>query len=641
MGPYTVKLDLPLLTKELIEQSARKRTYILRALFALLLYGMTIWIFQRQQGGWNGLNILGEGRKIFISLGFLQFVAIYLFLPAMTCGVLTAEKERDTLGLLLLTRLGPWTIIFEKLFSRLVPIASFMMLSLPLLGIGYSLGGVEATDIVKLTWVLIATALQVGAFSILCSAWFRTTASSFLAAYLLGALCIAGSAALYESLYRPAFEMLTLPLLSDEAHTWLFERGSTFPSGVVLAFGPAIVNGNELIAAEAGRFRNLRQQTVLDCFVMTLPTLGTAAFSIAFARLVLWRRAFVRANNLLLKTFKGLDRFFDKANNNRLTKGVVLVRETVGLPYYDPIRWRETSKRSLGTTRYRFRMLILIQAPITFLLLWPTNDHSIYSRFAPAYIATWILWIVAALVISIQATGLIGSERSHQSLDVLLTTPLKSEEIVKQKFAGIWRTIQMLWIPFATVYAFQLWWESWVRTSIYHPRVSSETAILFTAIRAILSVTLYLPTIAWFGFHQGLRRRSQTQAILITMTVISLVCTLPPLIAWALFPEPVPPFWVTAIQFISPAVVLCDVPDTPGHWIFLLLHFLGVGFLYLWLANRSLGIFAKNVGRNDGSDFDEIEADVPSPWSDSPLLRQRRERIGTRLEDDLNSAEVH
>jgi len=647
MGLFSIRLGLPLLTKELIEQSARKRTYILRVVYAIALYGITLWIFQRQLGSWNatGLSVLGHGRHLFISLAWFEFAGIYLFLPAMTCGVLTTEKERDTLGLLLLTKLGPWTIVFEKLFSRLVPMASFVMLSLPLLAVSYSLGGIESADIAKLMWVLFATAIQVGSFSVLCSAWFRTTAASFLATYLLGTLAILTCGFFYESVFGPGFQIVAQFLLSTSAYNWLFGPDQSIKNAWALAFGPSILNGSELMESGFGR-TILPQQTVLDCIVMTFPLFGTSILCLVLARFVLWKRAFVRPRNLLLRLFKNLDRFFYRVNNNRVTRGIVLIRESVTLPLYEPIRWRETSKRSLGTTRYLIRMLLLLEVPVLVMVLWPTNDHTIRSGYAPAYVTCWLLWIVATLVLSIQSTGLIGRERSHQSLDVLLTTPLESDEIVRQKFAGIWRMIHMLWIPFTTIYVFQIWWESWVNTAAQYPFDQPHANVLFTTLRAVLSVGLYLPTIAWFGFHLGLRCRSQTQAILVTMTMISLICVIPPLVAWLMQPGPSrygfpDSVLVSAVKFISPAATLSAVPHTDYYWILLIFHFMGVSILYLWLANRGRKVFAKKVGRNDGDGDEQIDLPLTALSTEDRMSRLRRGQIGKRADNDMDSAEAH
>src|SRR5690242_20647700 len=97
--------SLPLFSKELIEQSNRRRTFVIRTLYAALTYAFLMFILWERLGGWssNSLSLMGRGREMFESLVWLQFFAIYAFLPGLACGVLTAEKERDTLAMLLLT----------------------------------------------------------------------------------------------------------------------------------------------------------------------------------------------------------------------------------------------------------------------------------------------------------------------------------------------------------------------------------------------------------------------------------------------------------------------------------------------------------------------------------------------------------
>lgn len=633
------QLGLPLLAKELIEQSARKRTYVIRFLYASVLYGTTLWIFSQQLGSWNasGLAILGQGRTLYTSLAWLEFLGIYLFLPAMTCGVLTAEKERDTLGLLLLTKLGPWTIVFEKLFSRLVPMATFVLLSMPLLAVAYSLGGVETVDIAKLMWLLAVTALQVGSFAVLCSAWSRTTASAFLSTYLLGPIAILLSGVCFQFIMPWWIELAMSHFVTSETYAWMFRPLHPRPTLFFLSFGPWILNGGELCEQEATGFPGKLSQTFLDCVVLSLPMLVTSMASLALARAVVWRRAFIQPKNLLLKLFQSLDAYFFRINQNKFTRGIVLIQERVTLPYIEPIKWRETAKRSLGTTRYLIRILIAIEFPVLVMVLFPVTDQQINSPTAPAYVAAWVVWIVAALVLVIQSTGLIGIERSRQTLDVLLTMPLESEEIVRQKFAGVWRMIRMLWVPFFTVYFFQIWWRVLVQYSY-----TAADAPMVIAIRAVLSVSLYLPIIAWFGFHQGLRRRTQTQAILVTMSVITAVCAVPAAIGRYCelgmqygmgYSEP---SILADIKWLSPAYVLVHPIDQGRDFVMMGLHFALAGCVYLLLAGRAYKVFAHFVGRNDGVFEDTNELTEPlTPLShDDRMARMRRGRITSAVHDE-------
>ncbi len=64
--------------------------------------------------------MLGRGPCLSTRVVEPQTFLILIFLPAMTCGAIAGEKERNTLAVLLTTRLGPLTIVLEKLASRLV-----------------------------------------------------------------------------------------------------------------------------------------------------------------------------------------------------------------------------------------------------------------------------------------------------------------------------------------------------------------------------------------------------------------------------------------------------------------------------------------------------------------------------------------
>jgi hypothetical protein len=85
--------------------------------------------------------LLGQGAKLLDALYAIEFAGICLFVPALASGALAAKKELNTLQPLFLTRLGPSTMLLEKLLSRFVPVATFLPVSLPLLFVAYLMGG--------------------------------------------------------------------------------------------------------------------------------------------------------------------------------------------------------------------------------------------------------------------------------------------------------------------------------------------------------------------------------------------------------------------------------------------------------------------------------------------------------------------
>lgn len=597
----------PLLTRELTEQAARRRTFIVRVAYAVVLYVVAIWILYNQFESWSSqsFSMLGQGRSIFVWLGWLQFFGIYLFLPPMTCGVLTAEKERDTLSLLLLTRLGPWSILIGKLFSRMVTMASFIGLSLPLFAVAYSLGGVESRQILGLGWTLAVTVLQIGSLALACSAWCRTTGSAFLATYLIGALFLAAPVFVTQAGEQDPFGILEF--VTEYCRETGFAGGDVGHEDIpLLLFGPWAC----LDPLSAAR-------PVSVTMSRTVPMLLSAAACLLFARAVLWRRAFVAPSNIMLRMFRSLDTLFHRLNQNRLTRGIVLTREHIALPLYDPIRWRETKKRSLGTTRYLIRLLLVLEIPVLFGMLIPFYGDST-SNWAPAFVSAWIVWAIATLVIAIHATGLIGLERSRQTMDVLLTTPMTSETIVKEKFAGISRMIVVLWIPLATVYIYQFWWMGWVANL-------QPSDYIFAFLRGLMAMAVYPWLIAWIGFHFGMRCRSQAQAALVTLSVLTAACVLPAALAAYLNSIGLP--LLSEIGWLSPAVALSESTQSRRlyyysnnfsynsdwqvqiAWVGLFCHFFLACLLLLWLRIKVLTTFAAQMSRNDGQIIDDDDID--------------------------------
>lgn len=526
---------LPLLAKELLEQSARRRTYVIRTLYAALLFFGSLLTFyvSTYQNFTNPLDILGRGREVFQSIIALQFAGIFLFMPAITCGVITAEKERNTFGLLLLTRLSPTTILLEKLLSRLVPMGSFLLLSLPLLGVAYAMGGIAQQEFWIAIWSLVLTAVQVGTLALACSAFFRTTVQAFIATYTFGFAIYFGWAILGEmsDVVRELHQFLAAQYVAAvnffaDAY-WLQQgqpqRFNVHPGQLEVPFLAPVMLLDRWGAP------------VWWVIPLSVPSLALIAGLFAAARVFVVRRAFVPSRNLLLKVFRQLDTAFHRLNDNRVTKGVVLFNESASLPDDDPIGWRETRKKSLGMYRYLVRFLVAMEAPVLLVCCFvATGDTSFRGGSSAAVsVLLFIVWIMAALLVTVKAATLISGERSHETLDVLLATPIRSSEIVRQKFGGVRRLMFVLACPLATIVLFQTWFRMSVGGGSPYEmvRYEGDEAPLLYVLAALPAIAIYLPLLAWIGFAIGLRVRSQTRAIFGALALVVAWCAVPFIVA--------------------------------------------------------------------------------------------------------------
>ncbi len=505
------KLGLPLLAKELTEQAVRKRTYVVRVVYASLLFFAAYLLFYDtlRFAQASPMAALGRGRQMFEILVGLQFAGIYLFAPALTCGTITQEKERASLQLLFLTRLGPWTILFEKLLSRLIPIVGFVMLSLPLLAFAYSLGGISPQYLAGGVWLLLISALQVAALGLACSSYFRTTAAAFVATYLIGVAMFFGPVATCE--------------VAGIHGGWMRNDLIRYPF-----YGAAQFFDNRLTSPPPGATTSpvALLFTVVVLLLQSAPILFSTAVCLAAARFYLVRRAFAPPRNIILNFFGRLDRLFQRWNENRWTKGIVLIGDKGSLPDDQPIAWRETTKRSLGRARYLIRLFLVLEVPLLFLCLMLVSV-ALESNGDFISHVIFFLWGIAVLMVSVQSASLIAGEKSRQTLDVLCTTPLTSRDIIHQKIRGVWRLMAVVSIPLLTLFCFQTWGKSVNSTWDWRVRDGRTHGPAFYLISSVITAAIYLPMVAWLSLWIGLKAKSQGRAIIGALAAIVGWCVLP------------------------------------------------------------------------------------------------------------------
>ena len=528
------RLSLPLLLKELLEQAARRRTYIIRVVYAMLFFlaCLTVILPELSRAGNSALSVLGIGRNIFIGIVGWQFAGIYLFLPVLACSVLTVEKERNTLGLLFLTKLGPWTIIFEKLLSRLLPMYCLLFCSLPLLAFSMSFGGVNLIDLFVAVWFLALTAFQICSIAVACSSFFRTTTGALLSCY--AAMFIMGFG-------LPILDWL---IFENRIHNFLMSN-----------FGVAISGGNAaeiLMLAFVGFVGFITQvegplvfsgywQTFYYNSLMAIPLIASGLLALLIARLCLVRRAFIPASNYVLYLLRLIDRCFHALNKNCVTRGIVVLEDATTEPYFSPIAWRETHKRSLGQTRYLIRVLMALELPVLMVILgviWRSaNDYN--DAGVSMVITTMLVWVVSALLITVTSAGLIAGERSRQTMDILLTLPIEGRKIILDKIAGVCRLAWVCALPLVTCIVFEAWWRD-----VMGPRAwgGNRDFLWWEYLLTELSmVVVYVPLMVWVSLWIGLKVRSPTRATLTALVALVAWCIAPLLIifsTWELFLSP-------------------------------------------------------------------------------------------------------
>jgi ABC-type transport system involved in multi-copper enzyme maturation permease subunit len=486
----------PLLAKELAEAAARRRTFVIRIVYVVLLYGaFAIMVPDEVFSGELPISrVLGMGSEMFEILFVLQLGGIALFLPALMAGRIAHEKERDSLVLLLLTELRPMQIILQKYLGGLLPMLSFLLLALPLAAITYSLGGLTGAKVLHAVASTLLVTLQIGALALVCSAWCRSTAGAFLGTYFVGALFYAGPPLAVEFLHelhllsrRNSLQGLHDAALLLPPVAVAMAQGSSWPK-VLLYLAPS---------------------------VLSVPIL------LGLARLFLIRRAFVPAGSFSLRLFRRIDKIMQRAN--RFVGDVTLIRDKVSFPTDAPIYWRETARRTLGKVHYLIRILVVVEIPTVMLCgLFSGGFETNYQGEAEELsMLLAFLMCLAVLGISVQAANTVVTERVQQTLEVLLTTPLTARTIVLEKARALRRLMIVAIIPLITVMGV----ECWIEHSSRHLR-EKDSSLAYLA-SAATTLGILLPMVSWLSLWIGLQVRTRIRAIITALAIIVSWCFLP------------------------------------------------------------------------------------------------------------------
>jgi len=253
----TRMLPGPVFHVELLTTARRFRSYAIRFGYGLFLL-FFIWmndpdLFDSRYGYGNhgsqaGLTIqeMAEiGRAIFRSFVIVQGVAILLLTPAFVAGAVAQEKQRKTLHYLLASQLTSGEIILGKLSSRLLHVAIFLAIGLPIISLLSIFGGVDPQDLVLASAASMTTAFFLAALAILVSTLSRRPREAITVVYLLE----------LAWLFVPPWLRFALPMASpfwrqvhqliNPINEWIALSSPfslSFLSGQIGPFGPSAMN---------------------------------------------------------------------------------------------------------------------------------------------------------------------------------------------------------------------------------------------------------------------------------------------------------------------------------------------------------------------------------------------------------------
>jgi ABC-type transport system involved in multi-copper enzyme maturation permease subunit len=205
----------PVLDKEFRSRMRTWKSPLLISLYLGVLALITLGYYWTQQQSAFYAGFGPEvGPQIYVTLTIFQLMLVSFVTPAFTAGVISGERERQTLDLLICTRLSATSIILNKLLASIAYILLLIISSLPFFSVVYFFGGVLLSEIGQVFLVYLMTSLTFGAIGVFCSTVFRKTQVSVVVTYVIVFFFLAGTVVITAFLASVSPNFSGLPLIA-------------------------------------------------------------------------------------------------------------------------------------------------------------------------------------------------------------------------------------------------------------------------------------------------------------------------------------------------------------------------------------------------------------------------------------------
>jgi ABC-type transport system involved in multi-copper enzyme maturation permease subunit len=439
----------PVFAYEWIALSRRWHWYALRSLFAGMLLVALLVILSGSHVSYGGMtfhDLAKLGEWFYIAVIGTQLTLVLLAAPAATAGAICLDRASGKLTHLLVTDLSDAEIVLGKLASRLVPVLGLVACALPLMAIMTLVGGVDPDALVGAFLVTVGVALLGSSLAFVFSIWVKKTHEALLGTYAVWAVWLVG---------RP------FVVLVNQAFGWSLALPARIADPYFLAFSP---------------YWSPTSVALDDYVWFMVITTGLAAV-LAIVAVLRLRAVCTRENVTRKKSLRGrLERISDRLDLTRYLPGPPLD--------FNPILWREWH-RARPSRFSRLATGVYVVGALTASIgavLVPRNT------FAMAWVNGFQVSI-GMLLLSVTAATSLAEERVRGSLDVLMTTPLSTRDIVVGKWLGTFRLVPALAVlPVLVVICGDIW--KW----FYLPTVLLTLLFVLTCGAAITGLGLLMAT---------------------------------------------------------------------------------------------------------------------------------------------------
>ncbi len=408
----------------------RRHLYVRSGYLAVLILVLLASLIGTPGGGTlRDLAQAGAGAFGIVAVG--QIALICLLTPIFMAGAIAQEANPRTWDILLTTPLNALQIVLGNLFGRLFFILALLLSSLPLFLFVQAFGGVPGRAIVLSYLVAAVSALVVASIAVTLSVT-RT----------------AGRRAVFAFYVSVIVYLVITWLIDVQLRTTLSVGGIAASTTIMTPLNPflaleSLLQANRYVAVDPGPdaigLVRWWKGSPIAAFVWT----GIAVSGL----LIVFSTARLRVIGGKVGQLPWYRRWFGlgaRTGEGRPARS----------PGTNPIAWRETSSRSIGTVgllgRWGFVAAAII---VTIGLLWLFHTGGISLTTLRQTVLGVVVAEVAIVVlaaVNMSATA-VSREREDGTLDIILTTPIQPGPYLAGKLRGLIQyLLPMLLVPVLT-----------------------------------------------------------------------------------------------------------------------------------------------------------------------------------------------
>ena len=162
-----------------------KFTLMILAYVAVLAIAVMIYYnVINSEAFYNGLN-LKSSTNFYVVMAVVQAALLFSIVPSLSSTAICSEREKQTLDILLSTKLTPLQIIIGKISSSSLRVIILIISTMPLYAVGSLMGGIKISYILQLILFFIINTIFMASIGVFISTCVKTSKVSTTLTYLL------------------------------------------------------------------------------------------------------------------------------------------------------------------------------------------------------------------------------------------------------------------------------------------------------------------------------------------------------------------------------------------------------------------------------------------------------------------------